>query len=173
MMTRSPKTSQNKHLTCLRGGKRKTSNPSIPPIPKPPENAIATPEASNPEEFTINLQQLEEKASQIARLSAELEKAIAEFQNIGDRVDLSSVNFRKNLGHHWFPERICSYGEVKVPQIHQTEKGVLVLSSRRVQLPQTPHFETQPNKQQDANLIAHLLRQRNFTKQSIVDRSDC
>ncbi|MEM9540363.1 MAG: hypothetical protein AAGA60_12800 [Cyanobacteria bacterium P01_E01_bin.42] len=163
-MTRSPQSPQNKHLTCLTGGKRKTQKPATSPIPKPPQPAIANTEAEQPEEFTINLQQLEEKAIEIARLSAELEVAIAEFQEIGERVDRSSIYFRKNLGHYWFPERICSYGEVKVPHIRQTQKGVLVLSSHRIRLAEK-HLPVRREERKEADLIANFLRQRDRVKQ--------
>ncbi|MBP0019300.1 MAG: hypothetical protein J7647_17320 [Cyanobacteria bacterium SBLK] len=163
-MTRSPQTPQNKHLTCLPGGNYPTRKPATFPIPKPPKNAIANIEGANPEEFTTNLQQLEEKAIKIHQLSTELATAIAEFQEIGDRVDRGSIHFRKNLGHHWFPERICSYEDVKVPHLHQTEKGVLVLSSHRVRLKNKQHFTVPQEARKEANSLANLLRQRNKVK---------
>ena len=161
IMTHSPKTSQNQHLVCLPGGNRNPREKSYSPIPKPPENAIARSNSANSEQFTLNLQRLEEQAIRINQLSAELETAISEFKEIGDRVDFSSVHFRKNLGHHWFPERICSYREVKLPYIYQTGNGVLVLSSRRISLAGTDR-----KAQREANLVADLLRQRNLAKQS-------
>ncbi|MEA5467407.1 hypothetical protein [Spirulina sp. 06S082] len=146
-MTRSPK---SKHLVCLPGG-NKTPKRSSFPIPKPPEAAIA-----NQDTFAVDLQQLEGQARRINQLSAELEAAIAEFKETGDRVDINSVHFREELGHYWFPDRICSYGEIKIPQIRQKGNGALILSSHRVDL-----FAAQ----REAHFLAHLLRQRNLAKQ--------
>ncbi|MGK7926631.1 MAG: hypothetical protein AB4290_15560 [Spirulina sp.] len=153
-MTRSPQT--NKHLVCLPGGNQKPQNQtqqrSPSPEPKTPLNTIA-----QQDNFTLDLQQLEERARRINQLSAELEATITEFKEISDRVDRSSTHFREDLGHHWFPQRICSYGEIKVPRIRQTEEGALILSSHRLDL-----FEAQ----REANFVANLLRQRNLAKQS-------
>lgn len=151
-MTRSP---QSKHLVCLPGG-NKTPKRSPFPIPKPPEKAIAKQDT-----FAVDLQQLESQARRINQLSAELEVAIAEFKESGDRVDRGSVHFREKLGHDWFPDRVCSYGEIKVPRIHQNAKGALILSSHRVNLFEAQLFEAQ----KEAHFVAHLLRQRNIAKQ--------
>ncbi len=152
---------QPARLVCLPGGNQRANTPSGRPVksqaiqPFQPEDAAAQSAIAPQDRFQIDLHRLETQARRVNELSAELEQTLWELKAIASQVNLSSIPFREQFGHHWFPAEICAYHSVELPTLRQQDNGQLVLASRSLDLLAA---------EREASELAAKLRQRSNRK---------
>ncbi|NEO27756.1 MAG: hypothetical protein F6K03_12925 [Kamptonema sp. SIO4C4] len=139
----------SRHLVCLPGGRSQDPHVQSYALQTRPQ---VTP-LSLDNQFALHLQKLDTQATRINQLSAELEQAVKQFKETASRVNQSSYTFREVYGNDWFPEQICDYQNVSVPEVSQQANGRLVLQSQAIDL-----FAAE----REAHQLAHLLRQRKW-----------
>lgn len=102
------------------------------------------------EHLNEKLKHLEAQATQINRLSAELEAAIQELKAISAQVNTDLKSFRGNAD-------ICEYKVTSVPYVGQKLDGSLVLTARSIDLYKA---------EREAASLAQKLRRRTRKKRS-------
>ncbi|OKH20275.1 hypothetical protein NIES593_19390 [Hydrococcus rivularis NIES-593] len=102
----------------------------VPALPLESQNFIET---DPKERIKIGLKQLQAQSERINLLSAELERAIWEFQAIATQVNQDSRFFRVKQ-RHAKRFQICEYRSVYLPVIRQKSGGRFVVVSRSMDL---------------------------------------
>ncbi|AFY79289.1 MAG: hypothetical protein IGR93_07335 [Hydrococcus sp. C42_A2020_068] len=113
---------------------------SVPALPLESQNFIET---DPKERIKIGLKQLQAQSERINLLSAELERAILEFQAIATQVNQDS-RFVRVQQRHAERFKICEYRSVYLPIIRQKSGGRFVVASRSIDLSKPPKPQQKP-----------------------------